>query len=177
MQPKHVQPKSDIPAPSHGALLMAHLEIQSGVARLTQLLTRKKVPLPDRRHRRCRNTFIRVCVLPVLRHRNGWPRDSTGMTCGSPSPQTRAGAANLSLGESRVARSHHIFLLIQLTDKSQVNSLVCNSAVGIRRYCRRSRCRSSGAAGYEERKKATSRRRSAQRTVPSPPLFGRNDAF
>ena len=70
----------------------------------------------------------------------------------------------------------YIFLLTQLlTDKRQANLLVCSGAVGIRRHFRRSRCRSGGASRLREN--ATSQRRSARRTVPSPPLFGRNDAY
>ena len=63
-----------------------------------------------------------------------------------------------------------------LTDKWLANSLACNGDGGKRRHCRRSRCRSGGASRLQGARNATSRLRSAQRTVPSPPLFGRNDA-
>ena len=88
------------------------------------------------------------------------------------------GTAVRSPGESRGVCSRYIFLLTRpLTDKWQANSLVCSDAVKIRHHRRRSRFRSVGAAGCDERNNATSRRCSAQRTVPSPPFFCLNDAF
>ena len=66
----------------------------------------------------------------------------------------RAGTAVRSLGKSRVARSRYIFLQTQLlTDKLQANLLVCSGAVGIRRHCRRSRCRSGGASRLQGARK------------------------
>ena len=99
-------------------------------------------------------SVVRACVLSVLRHRNGWPRDSTGMTCGSPSSFMRAGAAVRSLGESRVDAASTTFCShSRLTDKWQTNSLMCNGAVGIRRHRWRSRCRSGGASWLRRARK------------------------